>query len=151
MLMFHYLLLLLKSASYHFARLLRSVDRTTRTVNNEKKKKQRYIPALNWRNISFSCNKSGKLSFKCEIHQFTSPHSRFFFKIVLNVFQLSVNYARRLATDKSPSIPSVVLTNSYKCKHGKKKNHEKTITIAFLSVHFSVWNSSCIIEVYLEF
>lgn len=40
MLMFHYLLLLLKSASYHFARLLRSVDRTTRTVNNEKKKKK---------------------------------------------------------------------------------------------------------------
>lgn len=39
MLMFHCLLLLLKSASYHFARLLRSEDRTTRTVNNEKKEK----------------------------------------------------------------------------------------------------------------
>lgn len=63
MLMFHYLLLLLKSASYHFARLLRSVDGTTRTVNNEKKKKQRYIPALNLEEYFFFVQQIRKAKF----------------------------------------------------------------------------------------
>ena len=34
----------------------------------KKEKNKDIFQRLIWRNISFSCNKSGKLSFKCEIH-----------------------------------------------------------------------------------